>query len=217
MPGGARPGMPSGFTLLEMLVAIAVLGLLTVSVARGVSIGSFSLARARAAAAAANDLRTSDQMVRDLIAAASPAFASENLLDRRIVFGGTEDSLTLVTRRPASLGTPVPILARIFVAPDAHALMLAWRLDLPPSDGGGTLPEAYVLISHNVAAVRFSYLGDAGWQRTWTGATALPRKIGIEIETDGAAAQTPLVIEPRSDASAACTYDPTDIACARSP
>jgi len=195
-----------GFTLLEMLVAICVLGLLTMGIARGLHLGAFSWSRAQNASDAAKQMRQERRLLRDLVSDAYPAFAGANLQDHRVAFSGTPEAMALVTRRPASLGTPVMIAARLFLDAQTSTLALAWRLDLPRAE------ESVAVVAGHVAKMRLAYEGGAGWQDRWEEQSALPAAIRISIE-----GWAPLVIATHATAATACLFESTDIECARTP
>jgi prepilin-type N-terminal cleavage/methylation domain-containing protein len=201
----------AGFTLLELLVAICVLALLSLSVARGLHLGTDGLTRARQHSAQAARQRAARRLITQLIAGAIPAFAAPDPDDRSIAFAGTAGQIALVTRLPPSLGTPVTVAARMFV--EDNALTLAWHPDLPRADGGGPLPETTTIIAADVDGVRFSYQDQAaGWHDDWTGQTALPRAIALSFAEAG---WPPLIIEPRANGNTGCVYDPSDFECRR--
>jgi len=208
----------AGFTLLEMLVALCVLGLLSAAISRGLDIGGLSFFQARHETLSAKRERDARRLLRDLIEGAAPEFLGAGAQDRRVAFEGTAETLRFITRRPARLGSPVMIAARLFLAGDGR-LMLAWRLDLPRADGAGALPENESVVADHVAAVRFAYAGGAGWQKDFAGETTLPLQVSIAVQDDDARNRVwpALVVAPRATASPACVYDPTDSECARSP
>jgi prepilin-type N-terminal cleavage/methylation domain-containing protein len=201
-----RARCDAGFTLLEMLVALCVLGLLTMAIARGLHLGAFSWTRAQHDADAAKQMRQARRLLQDVIGGAYPAFASANLQDHRIAFAGTPDAMALITRRPAVLGTPVMIAARLFFDEQTKTLALAWRLDLPGAE------ERTALVAGQVAKMRLAYENGAGWQDHWEQQNFLPAAIRVSVE-----GWPPLVIATHATAATACLFDPTDIECARTP
>ncbi len=207
----------AGFTLLEMLVAVCVLGLLTMGIARGLRLGNFSWSRAQHAADAARQMRQARRLLQDVVGGAYPAFASANLQDHIVAFAGSPEAMTLVTRRPATLGTPVMIAARLFLDDGSGALTLAWRLDLPRADGG-VPPENLSRVAGHVAGFRIAYDGGEGWQDRWEDQAALPAAIRLSIQdADPQVVWPPLVFATRATAATACLFDATDTACTRTP
>jgi general secretion pathway protein J len=211
-----RPRGDTGFTLLEMMVAIAVLGLLSLSVAKGLHLGSDSFARARARSGDAERMRDARRILHQLIAGAIPAFAQASPDDRRVAFAGAPEEADFITRLPPAAGGPAMVAARLFLV--RHTLFLAWRLDLPRSDGDGTLPEQLLPIAAHIQTVAFAYLDPvSGWQRSWTDRTLLPGSIRLAIQNDDERRTLwpDLVVETRATANTDCIYDATDIECRR--
>jgi prepilin-type N-terminal cleavage/methylation domain-containing protein len=204
----------AGFTLLELLVAVSVLALLSLSIARGLHLGADSWSRARARTAQASRLRDASRLITQLIAGATPAFAQPSPDDRTIAFAGTDTQLALVTRLPPPLGTPLTAAARLFL--QDGELTLAWHPDLPRADGGGPLPDTMSRLARHIAAVHFAYQDqNAGWHGEWTGQTTLPHAIAITITDDDARRTSwpALIVETRATGTPACLYDPSDIEC----
>jgi general secretion pathway protein J len=206
----------AGFTLLELLVAISVLALLCLSIARGLHLGADGWTRAREHSAQAGRLRDARRLITQLIAGAIPAFADPSPDDRRIAFAGAPETMALITRLPPSAGTPLMAAARLYV--ENQTFTLAWHPDLPRADGGGQLPDTSTIIATHVAGVRFRYQDRAaGWHDDWSGQTELPRAIAITI-ADGDERRgiwPALIVEPRANGNTACLYDPSDIECRR--
>jgi len=206
----------AGFTLLELLVAVCVLALLSLSIARGLHLGADGWTRARQHSAQATRLRDARRLITQLIAGAIPAFADPSPDDRSIAFIGTPQTMALIARLPPSAGTPLMVAAHLFL--DNQTLMLAWHPDLPRADGGGPLQDTTRIIATHIAGLRFSYQDQAAtWHDLWTGQTTLPRAIAITITDDDArhSVWPALIVAPRANDTTDCLYDPTDIECRR--
>jgi general secretion pathway protein J len=220
-----RPVKDAGFTLLEMLVAISVLGLLSMSIASGLHVGSDGFIRARLHTATADRMAHADRLLKTLIAGTYPAFAEPNLDDRRIAFAGEPQNLTFITRLPQIIGSPAMVAARLHIAEmdGQPALILDWRLDLPGADEQGSPPETSTVIATGVSGISLAYFGAAepnappAWQQSWADKTTLPSLIRITLQDD-TQAKTPwpdLVAAPLATGNTACIYDPTDVECRR--
>ncbi len=206
----------AGFTLLEMLVAVSVLGLLSMSIARGLSVGSFAWARASMHNRDAARLRDARQLLQAILGGAYPAFASANLDDHRIAFAGGPEEINLITRLPQALGFPEMVAARLSVSD--RSLIMSWRLDLPDAERGGPLPETVTVLIPGIGRAHFEYFSaTTGWQNNWTGAASLPQSIRVQVEDaeSGKGTWASFVAEPRVTANSACLYDATDIQCRR--
>ena len=161
-------------------------------------------------------MRDARRLLHQLIAGASPAFAQASLDDRRVAFTGAPEELDFITRLPPAAGGPAMVAARIFLV--QRTVFLAWRLDIPRSDGDGTLPEQLLPIALHVQAIAFAYLDPtAGWQQNWSDRIQLPAAVRLTIQNDDDrhTLWPDLVIETRATANTACIYDATDIECRR--
>jgi general secretion pathway protein J len=215
----------SGFTLVEILVAVALVGLLSTLIVAGLRLGAQAWTKAGQRSADAGDIDAVQDLVRYTIASAYPTYASADPTDRAVAFDGDRKSLALVAPLPAAIEAGVWARERFFVAQhgDAAALFMAWRLDLPASDEGTPLPESTVLLLDHVRAAHFDYFGpsddreDRVWQESWTDRRFLPEMVRVHIERDDPHLQSwpELVSEPRATADPACLYDPVEIGCRR--
>jgi len=223
-PSGAHGS--AGFTLLEVLVAITLLGLLSVGLFGAVHIGGQGWRRAERHSAATEDATAVQDVLLSLIAGAQPVFASADPADATVAFDGRPRSLTLVGPLPAAIAAGQQGQERLFLAAsgDSRTLMLAWRLDLPAADGG-TLPETVVPLLDHVQSIRFAYFvaaghGEAeGWRDTWVGRHRLPALVRLQVDRDtgGAGPWPDLVAAPLATVSTECGYEGLDAACHRTP
>ena len=172
----------AGFTLLEIIVALVVLGVLLVTLSEGVHFGFAAWGRQDQALRSGESVQATDRTLRRLIAQAYP---------------GTErDGNKLAGRAHAMAFTSIlpigedgaPTQADISLMVD-HAsghgdrLILSWlphqhaqRLQAAPP------PHVSVLLEH-VANLQLSYWSDSrkGWSRSWS-ESALPDLVRIRIE-----------------------------------
>lgn len=93
-----------GFTLLEVLVALVVLGLLLATLAQGMNVGLRAFSTGQRVATAADALEATDLAVRQIIARATPA----DPLTRDRAFTGAPHGMAFTTTLPQGLGTAVP-------------------------------------------------------------------------------------------------------------
>jgi general secretion pathway protein J len=220
-----RAGAP-GFTLVELLIALTLIGLLTTLIFSGLRLAAQAWSRVDDRAGNAADLWAVADVLRQAISAADPAYASADPSDRSIAFEGEADSLLLSAPLPRAIGAGVPAQLRFSVdaAGDRPpALVMAWRLDLPAASGDGPLPANRLILLDHVRAIRFAYFGPGPsggapfWQREWTSRSRLPGLVRIEIERDrpGLPDWPPFTVEPMAAANSACRYDAVTLGCSR--
>lgn len=165
----------AGFTLLELLVAVAVLGMLLVLLEQGVGFAlNASVLQVRRQERTA-DLPAADAAIRRLLAAADPGTYPEPA-----PFLGTATTLTVLTEIPGPDGLPQPADATLFAASDQ--LRLRWTLH-HHVERFGNLPQSLEMaLLDGVRSVRFDYFAAVSgtWDTVWRG-DALPRLIRLQL------------------------------------
>ena len=153
-------GLRRGFTLLELLIAVAVLGLVIVLLDQGVAFGLRATLVQQQRQGRQGDLEAVDRTIRQLIAAADPG-----VFPQPPPFRGAPASVTLVSELPTA--EPQRVDAALLVA--GNKLRLRWTkrrhvtlLGPPPA------PQEIVLLD-GVRALDMAYFDGAGWSSGWTG------------------------------------------------
>jgi general secretion pathway protein J len=187
----------NGFTLLEMLVALAVIGLVLTSLTQGVHFGMLA-ARSEARLAVANaGLNETDTTLRHLVQAMVPA---GNDRGRPSLLAGL-DAMTFLTDLP---GDPAEAdgshVNATLLVDGRHRLILRWR-KLPDPDLGAppSRPEDTPLLD-GVARLELAFWRpDGGWVGGWRVADP-PAMIRIRLRFADPARHWPdLVMAPRLD------------------
>lgn len=155
------PGPRNGFTLLEMLVALVILGFLMAGLTNGVQLGVGAWDRQARAAASSSELDAVDRALRRLVAGVYPG-------DRTHPSGlnGTATELRMDTVLPLAVSGAE---GETSLSLERGALVLRWR-PRPPGEraGPGPPPERTELL-RGLSGLRFGYLGPQGWQDGWDG------------------------------------------------
>ncbi len=177
-----RAGGERGFTLLEMLVVVVVLGLLVVALDQGVraALGIWNAQQHRLAETA--ELDTAEPILRRLLAGISVAPGGPGAVSGG--FQGAPDHLNFVGELPTGLGATRR--ADIAIAVHAGNLVLTWtphRHEIPL--GAAPAPAEVELVAH-VKQLVIAYWGattpdrPAGWQAQWDGPVP-PQLIRIRL------------------------------------
>ncbi len=173
----------SGFTLLETLVALVVLGLLVVGLTRGVSTG-LALWRAQShRIGEAADLDAAERTLRNLLSGI-PTNPAGDAAPGAVAFDGSVSRLHFVGDLPTGLGTTQR--ANIDVELKDRRLVLSWT---PHRHEISTAPPPKPLETEligGVARVELAYWGapapdqPAAWQGQWQGPD-LPGLIRVRV------------------------------------
>ena len=188
----------AGFTLLEILVALVVLGFLMAGLSGGVRLGMRAWDSQARAVAAHDELDGVDRALRRLIAGIDPG-------DRTHKAGvsGTPGSLTMTTELPTAADSRMAD-ARLQVD-GAGRLVLRWTPRAPGVPLAPPPPVQQAELLRGVKRLQLAYWPDAlekdappGWHDTWNGRFA-PALIRIRLVLDGGRNWPDLVAAPARD------------------
>jgi general secretion pathway protein J len=196
------PNRAAGFTLLELLVAMTVLGVLTGLLATGLSFGTRIWERQQKQLAQWADLQMVQNVIRRTLGEAWPLNVPSATGTESIAFVGTDTSIEFLGPPPAqSLVGGVyqyGLLSR--AGPGGVSLVLTWRLrspvgtqenskrrNSPRARQNETAEGKEVVLVDRLANAEFSYFG-AGeeevkprWRARWQDASKLPLLIRLQV------------------------------------
>ncbi len=183
-----------GFTLLELLVAVAVLGMLIVLLNQGVAFGLRATSMQNRTDERQGDLETVDRAMRQLVGHADPGIFPEPASLR-----GTAGTLSLVTELPNPVdGQRERVEASIGLS--GGQLRLHWRPRRHVAAFGPEPPARDLVLLTGVSAVRFAYASAQGWASGWTG-ERLPALVRMTLEfSDKARHWPPIIAAPMREA-----------------
>jgi len=166
-----------GFTLLEILVALVVLGFLVVGLTQGVHFGLRAWAMQERIIGRHEDLDAIDRTLRRLIETMDPGTPGDPL-----ALQGSATSLAFTAELP--MASPLPIRrADVGLGVDAaHRLLLRWTPHLHAIRfGPAPAPQTSELL-RGIDHLELAYQGPAtgGWQSGWNQA-GLPRLVRIRL------------------------------------
>ena len=200
-PAAARAG-DSGFTLLELTVAITLLGMIAVLAAGGVRFGVTAWENSTDLGETAIEDRAAQKFLSRLITQARPIRIRDGTREPPVYFAGESDSLLFIAPLPAQLAPVGDHLISMTVDPreDGDALALRWLRvdDRFPRMPAGLSPE---FLLTGIDSLGFRYFGpDAengalAWRSDWLGRPDLPSLVEVTVRRDGDAvnAWTPVV------------------------
>ncbi|GAB0114926.1 prepilin-type N-terminal cleavage/methylation domain-containing protein [Acidisoma sp. C75] len=179
----------AGFTLLEILVALVIFGLVMAGLAQSLRFGLVALQASAVRGAGAEDRAALDRALTRLIEAAEPGSLT-----------GGPGGFAFTTRLPpgAGLGGGLADVA-IEMAP-GHRLVLLYRAHPPGLPLRPLPPPRRKVLAAGVAAFAMSYYGARGdapaaWGPRWED-KALPLLLRMHLAAPGAPAWPDLVVAP---------------------
>ena len=181
----------SGFTLVEVLVATALLSLVMLGLLTAMRSFAQTETRIDERIRVDDDLRASERFLRGVLSTVSPRLRStEAGAPKQIDFAGGADSLRWIGVMPARHGAGGLYRFRLYVRPatadEPAALMLEFLPYVPgfevPLNPDAVLSRA---MATSIGAVSFRYQEDLSsgeqWLTDWPNADRLPQRIGLNV------------------------------------
>jgi len=170
---------PSGFTLIEVVIALTVLGFLFVGLAQGVRFGLAAWSAETRRTVGEDDFRALDNTLRHVIEGIDPG---DDLNPARLV--ATSDSMDCITLLPyASSATPSHQMRATLKVDASHRLVLRWwpslhARRLPPQPPAPTETE----LLRGVSRIELSFWRTGGnWVSSWQSAD-LPALVRVRLQ-----------------------------------
>ena len=184
--GGRRQ---SGFTLLELVVAITLMGLVLAVLYSGLRLGLNGWDSGEHRAEATNRLRLAQEFLRRQLAQSMTVYQTDEKQGKVVVFAGESSRIEFVAPMLAQLGQGG--LYRIRIETDDGRLWLRWRPYSPNDSTAGEEQEAVLL--DGIAAVQWNYLGpeqdwdleSQRWRPDWTSTSRRPLLVRLNLNLDG--------------------------------
>jgi general secretion pathway protein J len=206
----------AGFTLVEALVALSLVGLITLVAFTGLRLAGDAWARTDRQSQVVGEVTAVQRLLRDAIEQAYPGIVSVAGAPTELTFRGEAVSLERSAPIAHDLSPGGRHRLHIVHAAAENSLILGWMPERNQKAVGG-LPAAsrQVTLATGIRAVSFSYFGQLAndreprWHREWIGQPALPQLVRVEATlVDGRLARWPVLdAAPRSEVDATCVLD----------
>lgn len=212
----------AGFTLAELLVALALLAMISVLAANGLSFGARVWQRGYAGADMLDETVAVQRFFRRTIEATYPYVVDVDLRTHYVDFTGETERMRFVA--PALPQMPHAGLTRYEIRTRSsnagQLLVLRWcPLDQCRSAADFLNNAEEALVAEGVKRIQFRYGADdqvsQDWQMTWENQATLPDRIEVLLTyADDDKRDWPLLVAaPRVDKDARCIFDPISKGC----
>lgn len=195
-----------GFSLMEVLAALALLAILLLGVYSGVRSTTVSVSHGSSVIARLDEVRAAREFLRRQLSSATAL--PWKVLDEKVpvVFEGDSTHVRFVSTLPGYLGKLGPQVIEIKLADDGeegHTLE-AHLAPLPGSQSTVVAGAQDVLLTRvRSLHVRYARRGSSAWQDQWNEPMALPGAIEISVvPEEGSDVWPPLLVAPRQDPGA---------------
>jgi general secretion pathway protein J len=211
-----------GFTLIEMLVALALVSLMSVAMLQAYRFSQRTLSQATRLDGGVREVAGAQRLLRRLIEQAypfeGPASEAAATVARPLEGGARELALSAPSlARAGAVG-----LVRYTLAESDGALEVRWSIDR--NGAADAVSERREALLDGVAALSIDYLElvrlDNGqfeplWRESWTNRHKLPALVRVRVQfAPGDRRQWPeLVVAPRISADANCVFDVVSQMC----
>jgi general secretion pathway protein J len=174
-----------GFTLVELLIALAIVGAMLAIAFGGLRVAVTSWRQGDDRAEAHQHVRSVAFTLARAMSGAHPYRASRSVAPEPVVlFSGTEQRVEFVTQTtPFPAAIPIAFTAVIFAIDDGEPGLVVRQRALPNRE---PFSEAEVVYRDpSVTSLKLAYLDESGWQDKWDGAEtkATPRAVRMTIAT----------------------------------
>jgi general secretion pathway protein J len=218
---------PRGFTLIELMVALALFAILA-----GILFGSLRLAGRSADAGeekaqASSGMRLASDYLREQLTSQHPQ-RMRKMLEFPILFGGTQAEVRYTATLPGRVGVGGMWYYKLSVlnVPGKQFPALVLERVMPDLDGL-SLPSfgdaERSVLADDIKSVKISYYGrDRGasldqastWRNTWDDTQLLPVLVQIEVAPRMGDPWPPIVVAPRAAPEAGCrAWDTIRVQC----
>ena len=209
------PKHQSGYTLVELLIVLALMGLISLAIASGLRLGARTWEKTEREVSAAETARGGHAVLTNLLSRIYPR-TPDAAVAQDPAFEGSSERITFLADAAAPF--PAQGVARFTLSVrrdrGAVALVLAEVAERGPST------KTDEVLFANAERIAFAY-GEAKdgaiiWNDTWSGRDRLPSLIRLRVAFPPGAGRWPdLIVRPTIDRAANCIYDPVSFECRR--
>lgn len=210
-----RVSNDAGFTLVELLVAMTLLGLLMILVFGGLRFGIKAWEASDAHIAGTDEVRLAQNFIRSEVELAYPKLEMSDPTSPQLIFSGASQSIRFLARVPKSLALAGRAIIELKLSDsgDNRDLVASVRPELSWDDDASALHEERILTG--IDSLQFSYFGKtdanspAAWSETWADKFHLPELIRLSVgfSVGDRRVWPEMIVAPKVSVDVSCQYD----------
>ncbi len=209
-----RRRLQAGYSLVELLIVLALLGLISIAIAGGVSFGNRAWERTERKVHDAEVAIGGHQLLRTLLAAAYPRQTGEPGEEPIVAFEGGHDRLTFLSAASEAVGGRGVVELALTVERSGGEASL--HLEIPNAPDG----ERREVLLAGAREIDIAYAettdGTVVWTDAWQARRSLPLLIRVRATfAEGTRRWPDLIVMPRVNRAAPCMFDPVSFECRR--
>ncbi len=204
----------AGFTMIELVLAMALLGLMMVLLYSGLAFALRSWDAGDANGRRIADRRIGENFLRREMAELFP-MRFKDPMSVKVAFEGGKDRLRFVSSRPAGITqgglSLVGVEVETGASPREHHLVMRRAMPDDEAKDFGPLDRAErTVLLEDVDSVQFSYFGtendftDPKWYDTWPYAERIPRLVKVRIKAPDSTLMAEMVMRIELSEEAGC-------------
>lgn len=201
----------AGYSLIELLIVLALLGLISLASAGSLRFGARVWERTEREIAATETARGGHALLGTLLSHLYPRAAAEG---SETAFDGSAERTTFLTDASSAFGAGG--IARVTLSVKKERGAVALVLGFEAEEGASSAQEE--VLFNGAERIAFAYAeikdGTVVWADSWTGKTSFPALIRVRTTfPKGARAWPDLIVRPRIDRAPNCIFDPVSFGC----
>lgn len=191
---GERQRRDGGFTLLELIIAMTLLGLIVALLFGGLRFGARAWEAVDERSDESSELQVVQSFMRRQLGQATPLALPDSRTRGRVAFEGTPEGIGFAALMPAHLGLGGFYWLSFYAeeGSDGRRLMASWRLFQPERDAFADVEAAEeTVLVDRISGVEFSYFGPRNrgqspeWQDRWEEVRSLPALVRVRVSFAG--------------------------------